>query len=305
VIGEYVDRDELRRLLSTLLVVVLAILVATLFACIVVPGLRNANAPLAAPPVAPPQGETGWLDPTEYPPQKGYVIPPVDPATVMTATPRLLARGKDLFSHNCASCHGDGGHGDGPASKGMVPAPRDFTRPDAWVNGVRIEGIFKTLKEGIAGSSMASWDYLAAADRMALVHYVQSLGAFPHGPEDPATLATFAQQFASSSEKVPNRIPVSLALRRLEAEEDAVPPLALAGEPAAGRGAELLREAVVDGRRAAETLARTPGWRMGPAALAAAVVPGAPGNGFAVGLATLDAGDWETLHRELLRVASR
>jgi len=305
VIEEYVGREEQKRLLSTLLVVVLAITVAILFAFIVVPGLRNANAPLAGPPVAPPQGETGWLDPTEYPPQRGYVIPPVDPATVMTATPKLLTRGNELFSHNCVSCHGAGGHGDGPASKGMVPAPRDFTRPDAWVNGSLIEGIFKTLKEGIAGSSMASWDYLAATDRMALVHFVQSLGVFPHGPEDPAALAAFARQFASSSERVPNRIPVSLAMRRLEAEETAVLPLAPAGETAAGRGPELLREAVVEGRRAAETLARAPGWRASPAALAAAVVPGAPGNGFAVGLATLGAGDWETLHRELLRVASR
>ena len=115
-IEEYVGREEQKRLLSTLLVVVLAITVAILFAFIVVPGLRNANAPLAGPPVAPPQGETGWLDPTEYPPQRGYVIPPVDPATVMTATPKLLTRGNELFSHNCVSCHGAGGHGDGPAS---------------------------------------------------------------------------------------------------------------------------------------------------------------------------------------------
>ncbi len=304
-IEEYVDRGELRRLLSTLMVVVLAITIAILFAFIVVPGLRNASAPLAGPPVAPPQGETGWLDPTEYPPQRGYVIPPVDPATVLTATPALLERGKALFAQNCVSCHGGGGRGDGPASRALVPAPRDLTRPDGWVNGFRVEGIFKTLKEGIAGSAMASWDYLAAADRMALVHHVQSLGGFPHGPEDPAALAAFAKQFASSAEKVPNRIPVSMAMAKLEAEEFPVPPLAVPEGTALDRGAALLREAIVDGRRAAETLARTPGWRTGPAELAAAIVPGAPGDGFAVSVATLGADDWEALHRELLRVAPR
>jgi mono/diheme cytochrome c family protein len=305
VIEQYVGPEELKRLLSTLLVVVLAIAIAILFASIVVPGLRNANAPLAGPPVSPPEGESGWLDPTEVTPQKGYVIPPVDPATILTATPALLERGKAVFARNCASCHGIGGRGDGPASATLVPRPRDFTKPDGWINGFRIEGIFKTLLDGIPGSAMTSWDFLPARDRMALVHFVQSLGAFPHGPEEPTVLAAFAKQFASASERVPNRIPVSLAMTRLEAEEAPVAPLAVPEGPPGDRGSALLRAAIVDGSRAALTLARSPRWRETPAALAAAVVPGAPGDGFAVSVATLDADDWGALHRELLRAAPR
>ena len=47
-------------------------------------------------------------------------------------------------------------------------------------------GIFKTLSEGIRGTSMASFDYLSKKDRMALVHYVQSLGIIPTQDRKPA-----------------------------------------------------------------------------------------------------------------------
>ena len=78
-IDKYVNAEELKRLLSTLLVVMGALLIAGLFGIIVVPGLRNANKPPAAMPVNPVVGEPGWLDPTEFPPEKGKEIPPVDP----------------------------------------------------------------------------------------------------------------------------------------------------------------------------------------------------------------------------------
>ena len=34
-----------------------------------------------------------------------------------------LAEGRDLYAKNCASCHGLSGMGDGPAGRGMNPAP--------------------------------------------------------------------------------------------------------------------------------------------------------------------------------------
>ena len=40
------------------------------------------------------------------------------------------AAGKTLFTTNCASCHGDGGKGDGPVGKSLNPPPRDFTKAD-------------------------------------------------------------------------------------------------------------------------------------------------------------------------------
>jgi mono/diheme cytochrome c family protein len=38
-----------------------------------------------------------------------------------------LEAGKALFETNCATCHGATGRGDGPAAKGLVPAPADLT----------------------------------------------------------------------------------------------------------------------------------------------------------------------------------
>jgi len=38
-----------------------------------------------------------------------------------------LREGKGLYEKNCVTCHGTSGHGDGPASKGLNPAPADLT----------------------------------------------------------------------------------------------------------------------------------------------------------------------------------
>lgn len=298
-IDEYASPQELRRLVSTLLVTVGAIVVFVLFAFIVVPGLRNANKPRAAAPVAAPQGETGWLDPAEFPPAKGYEMPPVDPATVLTANRELLARGKKLYEQNCAACHGAEGKGDGPAGASLNPRPRDFTRQDGWKNGVRLTEIFKTLKEGIKGTSMASYDYLSAKDRMALVHLVQSLGAFAHGTDDPAAIADLSRQFASAGEKVPNRIPVSLAMRKLAAEFAARPAPVRPVPPA--DAALLLSRLIEDWDRVSRTLAANPGWRESPGNLARIAVRGAPENGFAVTSATLPGEYWRVVHEALGR----
>ncbi|MBN1612109.1 MAG: c-type cytochrome, partial [Polyangiaceae bacterium] len=172
-IDQYVSPAELRRLLSALTVVLGFMAIAAVFAFMIVPGQRyQANTSDESAIVAV-QGESGWLDPTDYPPAKRLEIPPIDPATVMSPTPKLLARGKELFAKNCAACHGNSGHGDGPGGKGLNPSPRNFTSPSGWKNGTRIEDVYRTLQEGIRGSSMVSYRFLPRRDRMALIHYVQ------------------------------------------------------------------------------------------------------------------------------------
>ena len=39
-----------------------------------------------------------------------------------------LAKGKETFKMICATCHGEGGKGDGPGGQGLTPPPRDFTK---------------------------------------------------------------------------------------------------------------------------------------------------------------------------------
>ena len=56
------------------------------------------------------------------------------------------AKGKAIFTANCASCHGDGGKGDGPVGAALNPHPRDFTKG---------EFKFDAAKDGKPGSDAA------------------------------------------------------------------------------------------------------------------------------------------------------
>jgi mono/diheme cytochrome c family protein len=213
-LNDYLSPEELRRLAAALLVVIGFIFIAAFFGFTVVPGLRY-QAHTTDTSVQAVQGETGWLDPTDYPAMAREVIPPIDPATVMTPNPALLTRGKNLFAQTCATCHGPEGKGDGPGGLGLNPKPRNFTAGTGWKNGTRLEDIYKTLDEGIKGSSMVSYNYLTKKDRMALAHVVQSLGAFDHGANDPKAIAALEKLFASAGEVIPNRIPVARAVDAL------------------------------------------------------------------------------------------
>lgn len=95
-------------------------------------------------------------------------------ATSTSAGNNLVAKGKEVYDVNCASCHGPNGAGDGPAGASLVPKPRNFLTSDGWKNGKTKEGILKTLKEGIAGSGMVPYPHLEA-DHEALAEYILSL----------------------------------------------------------------------------------------------------------------------------------
>lgn len=297
-IEKYVDTEELKRLLSTLVLILGCLIIAGLFASIVLPGIRNANEPATPLAVAPVVGETGWLDPAEFPPERGSVIPPSDPKVLMTSSAEMIARGKKLFENNCTPCHGPQGHGDGPAASTMSPHPRNFTSPEGWTNGYHEPGIFKTLSEGVPGTSMSPFDYLSRKDRMALVHFVQSLGLFPHDTAKPQEMTALSQQLASAGEKIPNKIPVSMAMSKLEEEFSPAPQIVIEKDDFSP-GAELLRRVIVDPPRAAQFLAQSRLWRTSFRDLASAVALEMPANGFSVGSADLSVDEWRLLHSEL------
>ena len=212
----------------------------------------------------------------------------------MTPNPELMARGKALYAQTCVPCHGTGGKGDGPAGKGLTPAPRNFTANAGWKNGTRLEDVYRTLDEGLKGSSMASYNYLSKKDRMALAHVVQSLGAFDHGSSDPKAIAGLEKLFAGAGEVIPNRIPLRLAVDRLVQEFQAAPALK-------NRDANpILQEAILDPTRAAQTLAGILGWQTSERVLAKALLPGLPGNGFAPAVAGYSPARWKELRIGLL-----
>ncbi len=287
------DREYARRLGRRVALVASAAGIFSLFAWIVGPGLvresnRAATSAVLADYTAP--GSPGWLDPAEAPARKGRVLPPLDPAKIMTPSPELIARGKRLFHENCASCHGEDGRGDGPAATGLMPKPRNFTSPSGWTNGYKMTDMYRTLSAGVKGTGMAAFDYFTPADRMALVHYERSLGKFAHGPEDQQASERLAAEFRSSGGRIPNHIPVSSAIAKLVAEAPVTPKLVQPEDPAL---AGLVRRVVADPERASRTLRQLSG--KSPSELAAALAAGAPANGFRPEVAALNLTDWQLL----------
>ena len=99
--------------------------------------------------------------------------------------------GKKIYGNNCAVCHGADGKGDGPAGKSLNPPPRNFVEGKWTVGGDSIS-LFKTIQNGIPGSSMASFGHLPVADRWAIVQYIRSITE-NKVKDDPAKLEAFAK----------------------------------------------------------------------------------------------------------------
>ncbi|MEK6544338.1 MAG: cytochrome c [Elusimicrobiota bacterium] len=288
-IDRYVSREELRRLLSALVVIIGAISLYALFAFIILPGILSKNRPLVSG--RPLQGFSGWLDPAEQPAAKGYTKPPVDPQRLMTPTAEMTALGAQLYKRDCAACHGAQGKGDGPSAASLKPAPRDFTHPDGWKNGHSITQILKTLTSGFPGTAMASYDSMSPKNKMALIHHVRSLGAFAHGNDPAANIEALKKRLALSAEVVPNKIPVSQAIARIAA---AVRPADL----------HLNDDGIVtlfihDKDAAARFLLANPSWRDAAARLTRLALAAAPGNGFNASGARHSNTQWQTLYNRL------
>ncbi len=90
------------------------------------------------------------------------------------ASPSTLAEGKKAYQTYCFSCHGQKGLGDGPAGGALKPPPRNLVE-GKWQQGGSSIALYKTLAQGIEGTSMVSFSYLSKEDRWALVHYVRSI----------------------------------------------------------------------------------------------------------------------------------
>jgi mono/diheme cytochrome c family protein len=57
------------------------------------------------------------------------------------------AKAEEIFSTRCFTCHGMSGAGDGPASAGLAPPPRDFRDP-VWQDSVTDDHITKIVAYG-------------------------------------------------------------------------------------------------------------------------------------------------------------
>ena len=62
--------------------------------------------------------------------------------------------GAEVFKANCANCHGDTGHGDGVASKGLYPAPKNLAELQSQVAD---DYLFWRINTGKDGTVMIPW----------------------------------------------------------------------------------------------------------------------------------------------------
>ena len=124
----------------------------------------------------------------------GKIIPDGAVATVTKsqfknpwiATPEMVAHGKEQFQAQCIVCHGAEGKGNGPASAGLNPKPRNFTESSGWKNGPKPSQIYGTLTHGL--NAMPSFGTLPPDDRWSLVHYVRTFGPHENQKDTPADL---------------------------------------------------------------------------------------------------------------------
>jgi mono/diheme cytochrome c family protein len=169
----------------------------------------------------------------------------VDVSALMTSTPELIAKGKNLFGVNCASCHGTSGHGDGPAAAALNPKPRNFTE-SYWRYGGGLARVVRTITEGSPGTAMSAFPGIPIEDRIAIAHFVRSLGPklLDDKPEDlawlnpaPAAGGAAAGAAVAGGAAAPTGpvIPIADAMKALAVAEPAagVALAAVTGEPGA------------------------------------------------------------------------
>lgn len=105
---------------------------------------------------------------------------PAAPAAAPAAIPESArAEAEQIFETRCVTCHGPQGAGDGPASAGLTPPPRNFQDP-AWQASVSDEHIEQIVQYGGAavGRSAAM---PANPDLMSKPEVVAALRAYVRG----------------------------------------------------------------------------------------------------------------------------
>ncbi|MDF1813408.1 MAG: c-type cytochrome [Verrucomicrobiales bacterium] len=121
-----------------------------------------------------------WKDPENA--AKPLVIPS-QPDWVKSTEDReaKLVQAKELFTKNCASCHGETGKGDGPAGLqlmdiwGFPVKPADFSKKH-YKSGDRYEDVYRTIALGLDGTPMVGFHGLMSEEEIwSLVVYVFSL----------------------------------------------------------------------------------------------------------------------------------
>jgi len=78
-----------------------------------------------------------------------------------------FALARELYATNCAACHGATGMGDGPAAKGLEPAPTDFL-DKVRASQRSLFGLYNTITLGVNETAMRPFGQLNDHERWSL-----------------------------------------------------------------------------------------------------------------------------------------
>lgn len=239
--------------------------------------------------------------------KKARTIPPVDVLEISKPTQELINEGQKTFTTVCASCHGENGTGAGPASIGLNPAPRNFTKDENWINGRTISGMYTTLQEGIPNSAMISYDFLPPKERFAVIHYIRST-FMQNPPEDSqGDLTALDQTYnLSSGMEMPAQIPVSAAMDLIMKENQGkINKLNSAFEMINNSGnpsAVLFKDVTSDGRLALSSLIKSDSWNANKNSFEHFVTVNVNQNGFNGRIFNLTNAEWDELYNYLKKL---
>jgi mono/diheme cytochrome c family protein len=137
---------------------------------ILILGLASAACERERAPTSP--GELAAKEKTTATEKSAAAAPAVDPAA--------KAEAEQIFATRCTPCHGSGGGGDGPASAGLTPKPRNL-RDSSWqttVDDAYLEKIIQYGGAAVGKSPMmpANPDLAGRPVVAALRNHVRSLG---------------------------------------------------------------------------------------------------------------------------------
>jgi mono/diheme cytochrome c family protein len=126
--------------------------------------------------ILPPQAQqTATPAPQSAPPATESKVPAeaVNQANPVRSSAESLARGKKIYSYECAMCHGDDGSGAGDLAKNMKAKMANFRDPSA-LKGQTDGELFYIIKSG-KGEMEGEGGRVKTEDGWNLVNYVRSM----------------------------------------------------------------------------------------------------------------------------------
>jgi len=157
----------------------------------------------------------------------------------------LISLGSQIYTTNCASCHGSEGYGDGTAGQRLSVKPRSFHEREGWKNGTSAVTMYETLQNGVAPAMPAFKASLNPRQKYAVIHYIHDEFMSDVGWEENTEqqLASLPEPSAAVDISIDpytqERVPIRYAMLKLseDGDEEQVSPKKHA--PSAGFGKDL------------------------------------------------------------------